>query len=42
MLAVLTLGVSAITTFAQSYVLFGTSGKNWIYDNLTTPGSSVV
>lgn len=42
MLAVLTLGVSAITTFAQSYVLFGTSGKNWIYDNFTTPGSSVV
>ena len=42
MLTVLALGVSAVTTFAQGYVIFATSGKNWTYDNFTTPGVSVV
>ena len=41
-LTVLALGVSAVTTFAQGYVTFATTGKNFIYDNFTTPNTSVV
>jgi len=32
----------ASSSFAQGYAIFGTSGKNFIYDDFTTPGSSVV
>jgi len=40
-LAALVVGFAA-SSFGQGYMLFATSGRSWLYDNFTTPGTSVL
>jgi hypothetical protein len=40
-LAALLTGIAA-SSFAQGYCVFGTSGKSWVWDNFSTPGTSQV
>ena len=41
LLAAIVVGIAS-SSFGQGYMNFGTSGKNWVYDDFTTHGISVV